>query len=304
MWSSTGRRWWGWLVLAVLTLTPVAVAQAQLGTMAQLTPLARQQAEGLAGQSLAWIADRMTATEAVTHQHELGFAYAEGSASTLTLGDQTTTIEPGKGAAVPTAPHTHGPGTFLEIRLAAPGTAPQTGATRVFASAQLEGIPGGTVNLQFVDVVLPPNGGQTSIHTHPGPETIYVRAGPFEYQNAPHGTETVQVGDVRSLPPGTPVQKRNPGSQQAAFLTLFVVDPNQPLAPEASFGTTPAAQPAPQQPAPQQPAPQPAPQQPAAPAALPNTGRDQYLVVALLVVSLVALVGGSTVRWSTRGGRE
>ncbi len=84
------------------------------------------------------------------------------------------------------------------------------------------------------------------------------------------------------------MQKRNPSSQQAAFLTLFVVDPNQPLAPEASFDTTPA--------------PQPAPQQPAAPAALPNTGRDQQLVVTLLLLSLVVLAGGSTGRWRTRGG--
>ncbi len=188
----------------------------------------------------------------------------------------------------------------MEIRLAVPGTAPQTGATRVFASPALEGVPGGTVNLQFVDVVLPANGGQTSIHTHPGPETIYVRAGPFEYQNALHGTETVQVGDVRSLPPSTPVQKRNPSGQEAAFLTLFVVDPNQPLAPEASFATTPAAQPAPPQPAPPTQAPQPAVQQPAAPAALPNTGGDVHGLFALLVLSLVALWGGGTVRWRTR----
>ncbi|PLS78515.1 MAG: hypothetical protein CYG59_18125 [Chloroflexi bacterium] len=142
-------------------------------------------------------------------------------------------------------------------------------------------------------VILPPPG----CATHPGPETIYVRAGPFEYHNALHGTETVQVGDVRALPPGTPVQKRNPSSQAAAFLTLLVVDPNQPLAPEASFDTTPAPQPAPQPPAPQ-----PAPQQPAAPAALPNTGRDQQLVVTLLLLSLVVLAGGSTVRRRTRGG--
>ncbi len=48
----------------------------------------------------------MTVTEPVMHQHELGFVYAEGSASTLTVGDQMTTIEPGKGAAVAMVPHT------------------------------------------------------------------------------------------------------------------------------------------------------------------------------------------------------
>ncbi len=145
MWYLTGRGW-RWMVVVMLTLVPVAATQAQLGNMAQLTPLARQQAEALAGQPLAWVGDRMSVTKPVTHQHELGFVYAEGSASTLTVGDQTTTIEPGKGAAMTSAPHTHGPGTFMEIRLAVPGTAPQTGATRVFASPALEGIPGGTVN--------------------------------------------------------------------------------------------------------------------------------------------------------------
>ncbi len=69
----TGRRWRWWMVLAMLTLSPVVATQAQLGNMAQLTPLAKQQADGLAGQPLAWVGDRMTVTESVTHEHELGF---------------------------------------------------------------------------------------------------------------------------------------------------------------------------------------------------------------------------------------
>ncbi len=52
MWNLTGRGW-RWMVVMMLTLLPAAASHAQLGTMAQVTPLARQQAEGLAGQRLA-----------------------------------------------------------------------------------------------------------------------------------------------------------------------------------------------------------------------------------------------------------
>jgi len=48
--------------------------------------------------------------------------------------------------------------------------------------------------------------------------------------------ELLQVGTVRSLPANIPVQKRNPSRQAAAFLALFIVDPEQPLASEARFG--------------------------------------------------------------------
>lgn len=230
-----GQRWHWLAMLVILTSVSVSVTQAQLGTMARVTPLAKQQADGLAGHALVWIADRITTTEEVTHQHELGFVYAEGAAHTLRMGDQTTTIDPGQATAITMVSHTHSPGTFIEMRLSAPGSAPLPNGTRVFATEVVQGIPAGTVNLQLADVVLPPNGGQTNIHTHPGTETIYARAGSFEYQSALHGTELLQVGAVRSLPPNTPVQKRNTSSQEAAFLALFIVDPEQPLASEARF---------------------------------------------------------------------
>ncbi len=280
---------WRWVTaLVVLSLAPLGVARAQLGNMAQVTPLARQQVEGLSGTALAWSADRVTLSEPLTHQHELGFAYAEGAAHTLTVGGQATMIEVGKGAAVSTASHTHSSGTFLEIRLAAPGAAPQANATRVFASEALDGIPTGTVNLQFVDVVLPPNGGMTNVHTHPGTETIYARAGSFEYQSALHGTEQLQVGAVRSLPPDTSVQKRNPAGEESAFLALFIVDPAKPLAAEAGFPGVPAAPPAAATP------------QPGLPASLPDTGRVSLAFWIALVAGLSIFVGGMLLRQHDR----
>ncbi len=278
---------WRWMVVVVLSIIPYGVTRAQLGNMAKVTPLAKQQAAGLSGQALAWVADRITSGEALTHQHELGFVYAEGVAHTLTVGDQVTTIEAGKGAAVSAASHTHSPGTFLEVRLAAPGSVPQANATRVFASETLQGIPAGTINLQFVDVVLPPNGGMTNVHTHPGTETIYARAGMFDYQSALHGTEMLQVGAVRSLPPDTPVQKRNPGGQEAAFLALFIVDPAKPLATEASFamGTAP---------------PTASVAQPGPPASLPDTGTTSPTFWMALVAGVSICAGGVLLRRRAR----
>ena len=37
------------------------------------------------------------------------------------------------------------------------------------------------------------------------------------------------------LPPDTAVQKRNPFKQPATFLSWFLVDPDEPFAPKASF---------------------------------------------------------------------
>jgi hypothetical protein len=270
MMHAIARRW-PWSMIAVLSVLLLGVAQAQLGGMAQVTPLARQEAQGLSEVQLAWVADRVTLTEPVTHQHERGFVYAESQAHMLTVGDQAMTVEAGGGAAVSTEAHTHSPGTFMEIRLAAPGAQPLEGSTRVFASEVLQGIPAGTVNLQFADVILPPSGGQTTVHTHPGTETIYARAGTFEYQSALHGTEMLQVGAVRSLPPDTPVQKRNPSGEEAAFLALFIVAPDRPLAPEARFEATPAP--------------------------LPDTGIRVESMWAIFVLSLSVLLAGMALRW-------
>ncbi len=283
---------WRWAAaLVVLGVVPLGVVRAQLGNMARVTPLAKQQAEGLSGMALAWSTDRVMLSEPLTHQHELGFVYAEGAAHTVTVGYQATTIEAGKGAAVSTESHTHSPGTFLELRLAAPGAVPQANGTRVFASEILQGIPTGTVTLQFVDVVLPPNGGMTNVHTHPGTETVFARAGSFEYQSGLHGTEPLQVGAVRSLPPDMPVQKRNPAGEEAAFLALFIVDPAKPLATEASFPVVPAAPP-PASPA--APALQPGP-----PASLPDTGSASSVSWTVLVAVVSIFVGAVLLR---RGG--
>jgi quercetin dioxygenase-like cupin family protein len=108
----------------------------------------------------------------------------------------------------------------------------------LFESPPLEGVPDGEVELRFIRVEMPSQS-QTSIHTHPGPEYIYVTEGEFEYQNALIGTKTMGPGDDAALPADTAVQKRNPRGPTAVFLSWFVVAAGEPFAPAAEFtGTT------------------------------------------------------------------
>jgi quercetin dioxygenase-like cupin family protein len=84
-------------------------------------------------------------------------------------------------------------------------------------------------------VRVPPRGGRTTVHTHPGPEFIYMTRGRIEYENALVGTRRLGPGGAEAIPPGTPVQKRNPYEREAVFLSWFLVDPDKPFAPEAEF---------------------------------------------------------------------
>ena len=120
-----------------------------------------------------------------------------------------------------------------EIRLAAPGSALPEGALRVFESEPVEGVPDDAL-ATFVNVLVPVEG-QTSVHTHPGPEFIYQTAGRIHYQNDIIGTRTMGPGTAEGIPPEVPVQKRNPFEQDAEFLSWFLVDPDRPFASPATF---------------------------------------------------------------------
>jgi quercetin dioxygenase-like cupin family protein len=213
-----------------------------LGGSARTETLAEEAVETLPGGPLSWIAyeARLAAGDApVSHQHEMGFVYARDGAHILTLDGTEVELAPGEARFVGRdVEHAHaGEGTFWEIRLAAPdaGLPPgMEGAGAVFASPVLEGIPETPVQLVFVLVELPA-GSETSVHTHPGPEYIYVTAGAFDYQNALIGTDPMTVGDDHYVPPDTAVQKRNTSGAPATFLSWFVVDPDRPFAPGASF---------------------------------------------------------------------
>jgi quercetin dioxygenase-like cupin family protein len=84
-------------------------------------------------------------------------------------------------------------------------------------------------------VILPPRGGLTTVHTHPGTEFIYMTEGRIDYENALVGVKRLGPGGAEAIPPDTPVQKRNPYRREAVFLSWFLVDPGEPFAPEAEF---------------------------------------------------------------------
>lgn len=211
-------------------------AGARVETLAGTTLAARRPGEP------SWIADeiRLQPGREITHRHEFAFVYARRGSQSLRAASRERTLAAGEGAAVRTAQlHRHGAvedGAVLwEVRLARPGAAPVRSATRrVFESEPLRGIPT-PAEASFLAVTLAPRGGRTTVHEHPGPELIYQVSGRIDYQNALIGTKRLGPGGLEGIPPGTPVQKRNPFKRPAVFLSWFLVDPDRPFAPKASF---------------------------------------------------------------------
>jgi quercetin dioxygenase-like cupin family protein len=208
-----------------------------LGGSAGTETLARTTLARPPPEPLVWRADaiELAPGSPVEHQHELAFAYARRG--THSSGGET--LAEGEAVAIPAnSSHRHesDEGAILwEIRLARPGAPLPSGSTRrVFESEPLEGIPA-TAAVSFIEVTVPPRGGQTTVHTHPGPEFIYQLSGQIDYQNAIVGTKRLGPGGAEGIPPDTAVQKRNPYSRPARFLSLFLVDPDEPFAPKASF---------------------------------------------------------------------
>ena len=231
-----------------------------MGGNASTILLAQIQLEEVPAGPLAWMTHRysLAAGESLSHNDPLAFVYAErgphGLKSELvitevfaedtghTAGQQETivsTLNQGEGAAVrPGSNHVHeasgGPSTFWETRLDVPDYILADPAVEtVFVSPTLEGIPKNPLAV-FVLVKVPP-GGETSVHTHPGPEFIYQLSGGIDYQNDIVGVLQMTNGDIEGIPPATSVQKRNPSGGTAAFLSWFLVDPSQPFASPALF---------------------------------------------------------------------
>lgn len=192
--------------------------------------------------ALAWIAEelRPPAETGPAHRHELAFVYARRGSQSLRGARRERTLAAGEGAAVRGGSlHRHGAddasAVLWEFRLARPGAAPVRGATRrVFESEPLRAIPT-PAEASFLAVTLAPRGGRTTVHTHAGPELIYQLSGRIDYQNALIGTKRLGPGGLEGIPPETAVQKRNPYKEPAVFLSWFLVDPDRPFAPKASF---------------------------------------------------------------------
>jgi quercetin dioxygenase-like cupin family protein len=212
-----------------------------LGGEARVETLARTRLPASPTGPVSWVADelRLSPGRELEHSHEPAFVQGRAATSALAVDGQRTRIEEGEGAFVPGGrPHRHraagGPATLWEIRLAPPGAAPLTGSRRVFESEPLEGIPSRPL-ASFLEVTVPARGGETTVHTHPGPEFIYQLEGRIEYQNELIGSRRLGPGGAEAIPPDTAVQKRNPFPADARFLSWFLVDPRKPFAPLAEF---------------------------------------------------------------------
>ena len=218
----------------------ISMGGAALGGNASTTLLAQIRLQEVPGGPLAWVTHRLKLSpgEEVTHRHQTAFVYAAQGEHEL---DGQSLLE-GQGSVVAAeVGHRHrapgGPSVFWETRLDRPGSAPSGfDVETIFESPVMVNIPDDPLAV-FVLVVVPP-GGETSVHTHPGPEFIYQLSGAIDYQNGLIGVRQMTPGDVEGIPAVTPVQKRNPSGEDAAFLSWFLVDAGQPFASPAAFKDT------------------------------------------------------------------
>jgi quercetin dioxygenase-like cupin family protein len=212
-----------------------------LGAGARVETLARASLRSPPPNPAVWVADefRLRPGRAVTRGGDFAFVYARVGRLSLQLEGAQRTLAAGEAAPAPARTRrvyrAGEPGSAAwEIRLARRGSPVPDGARRIFESEPLEGIPERAA-LSFLSVTVPPRGGRTTVHTHPGPELVYELSGTIDYQNALIGTRRLRPGGLEGIPPDTPVQKRNPYRKPAVFLSWFAVDPSRPFAPAASF---------------------------------------------------------------------
>jgi quercetin dioxygenase-like cupin family protein len=201
-----------------------------LGGSAGTQTLARERLEALPPGPLAWVANELVldSGERMERGDGPGFVYVRrGTLGDLGAGEAAARDGTGSLVAGPDG------AAAWDIRLAAPGSGNEVGR-RVFESARLEGIPDRPL-ASMIEVRLPPRGGRTTVHTHPGPEFIFMTEGRIDYQNALVGTRRLGPGGAEAIPPDTAVQKRNPYRREAAFLSWFLVDPDEPFAPGSEF---------------------------------------------------------------------
>ncbi len=206
---------------------PLSMGGGALGGNAETTTLAQQVLDGTLSGDPSWVSHevRLAVGESLEHSHEFAFVYAKEGVHLLRIGSVSQEIDPGEGAVIPSdETHRHdglsGQSVFWEIRLAPRGSAYPTDAANtrlIFESDPLEGIPNNSL-AAFVHVLVP-QGGRTSVHTHPGPEFIYQLSGQIEYQNAIIGSIEMEPGAIEGIPPRTPVhvRRQNKWDKRGAF---------------------------------------------------------------------------------------
>lgn len=246
------------LIVALLTLTGAAqeddassdpssmsnqsddMGGEMLGGSAETAELASQEVDSLPETSLRWIVFDVAHVddEVAVGSVAAALVYAHEGSHTVTLAGEEMNLEEGQASFVEgdELGLAGAEGLWLSLLIGADADIPaQLGDADVIAKSDvLRGVPQEAGQLSFVMVELPMDSA-TAVHSHPGPEFIYVTRGEIEYQTGVTGTEALSVADGRTLSAGVAVQKRNPAGERAAFISWFVVDPDAPFAMEASF---------------------------------------------------------------------
>jgi quercetin dioxygenase-like cupin family protein len=75
-----------------------------------------------------------------------------------------------------------------------------------------------------------PAGVESGWHTHPGEEVGYILAGTVEMMIRDRATLTLHAGDPFLIPPGTPHNARDVGTETGRMLSTYLVEAGQPLA--------------------------------------------------------------------------
>ena len=105
--------------------------------------------------------------------------------------------------------------------------AQQAGITRIDLQRHDLSSPGREVVQTIVE--LDP-GVQSSRHTHPGEEIVYVLEGAaLEYEVEGKPTVTLKPGEVLFIPAGTAHRARNVGTRKGAELATYIVEKGRPL---------------------------------------------------------------------------
>ncbi|MEO6996679.1 MAG: cupin domain-containing protein [Terracoccus sp.] len=98
---------------------------------------------------------------------------------------------------------------------------------RTEVQREASSIPGRVIVQVLTEI---PVGVASGWHTHPGEEVGYILAGTVEMAIKGRSTLVLNAGDGFLIPPGTPHNATDLGPGTGRMLSVYLIDPGQPLA--------------------------------------------------------------------------
>jgi quercetin dioxygenase-like cupin family protein len=187
--------------------------------------------------------------QSVAHRHGLEFVFALKGDAAVRIGSAAVTIPEGKAYGIPAGvAHAHltaGQGESRIVASQLAGEAATWGTLEILRTKRTTALAGfrqGPQMARLSEVVLAPFA-QTPVHTHPGPEAVYILEGPIVLQTEGKLVMLLR-GDLAVLPGDTALQARYIGGVgQGRFLALFVVAEGAPFSSPIPAGFKAAPQP-------------------------------------------------------------